>query len=41
MALQILKIKKKALKKYNQVEKIIDELKNYDELIEPNIDAFF
>jgi len=39
--MQILKMKKKALKKYHQVEKIVEELKNYDELIEPNIDAFF
>lgn len=41
MALQILKMKKHALKQMNQVEDIVDELKNYDELIESNIDSFF
>jgi hypothetical protein len=41
VALQILKMKKHALKQMNQVEDIVDELKNYDELIESNIDSFF
>lgn len=34
-------MKKHLLKTLKQVEDIMNELKNYDELIEPNIDAFF
>ena len=41
VALQILKMKKHTLKKLNSVEKIVTEIKNHEELIESNIDAFF
>ena len=34
-------MKKHALKSLNKAEKIIDELKNFDELLEPKIDTFF
>ena len=34
-------MKKKTLKKLYQVESIVEELKNNDELIDPNIDTFF
>lgn len=41
VALQILKMKKHHLKTLKSVEKIVEELKNYDELLESNIDEFF
>lgn len=34
-------MKKHSLKQMNKVEKIVEELKNYDELLDSNIDAFF
>jgi hypothetical protein len=41
VALQILKWKKKRLKKRNKVEDLVEELKNYDEFNEGNVDRFF
>lgn len=41
VALQILKWKKRLLKSMKNVEDIIEELKNYDEFNEGNVDTFF
>lgn len=41
VALQILKWKKKLLKSMKDVEEIINELKNYDEFNDGNVDIFF
>lgn len=41
VALQILKWKKRLLKSMKNVEDIIEELKNYDEFNDGNVDTFF
>lgn len=41
VALQILKWKKRELKRRSKVEDLVEELKNYDEFNEGNVDRFF
>lgn len=41
MALTILRWKKRRLKRKDKVEDLVEELKNYDEFNEGNVDQFF
>jgi phosphoglucomutase len=41
VALQILQMKKRELKKMNKIERIVEELKNFGDLLESDIDSFF